>query len=189
MSLMKINDHHYKYVRNQHMKRRRRVEVKRTRRFMDMKAKTWASIIIILLIIAIIETPIVTLGKTKEIATQSVGIVKAWAQVKPVFEMPKLADEPERVRNTQLIKTIFGKDSAQAIRVFTCESGLRTLAMNEHNHDGFPDVGVAQIHVTSQSAFTVKEMQNAVANLYRAKAMFDSRGFQPWDSSKSCWSK
>jgi hypothetical protein len=184
MKLQRTSDRTYRRVRNQYMSRARRVAVKKTHS--GLKAKTWASIVIIVLLLAIIETPIVTFGKASKVATSSVGIAKAWA-MNHTFVMPSPAFEPERVRNTQLIKTIFGKDAQQAIKVFTCESGLRTMAMNEHNSDGFPDVGIAQIHVTDKSAFTVPEMQSPVANLYRAKEMFDSRGWQPWDSSKACW--
>jgi len=152
-----------------------------------VKSKTFLSIIIIILFFAIIEAPIVTFGKSQEIVAKSLFTSKVWAMRKTKFVMPPLAPEPERQRNIELIQTIFGSDADQAIKVFTCESGLRTLAMNTHNTDGFPDVGVAQIHVTDRSAFTVEEMQNAVANIYRAKAMFDDRSWSPWDSSKVCW--
>lgn len=97
-----------------------------------------------------------------------------------------LADLSEREKNIALIKNIFGRDSETAIRVFTCESGLRSKAENDHNYDGFPDIGIAQIHVTSQSLFTVSEMFDAYANLLQAKRMFDSRGWQPWESSNPC---
>ncbi len=102
-------------------------------------------------------------------------------------KMPELAPLPERERNIQLIKWVFGKDSEQAIKVFTCESGLRSKAMNWGNSDHYPDAGIAQIHVTSSSPFTWQEMQNPIANLYQAKTLFDNRGWQPWDSSKHCW--
>ncbi len=105
------------------------------------------------------------------------------------YKIPVLAPLPERERNIQLIKWVFGKNSEQAIKVFTCESGLRSTAMNWNNSDHYPDAGLAQIHVTNSSPFTWQEMQNPIANLYQAKTLFDNRGWQPWDSSAHCWNK
>jgi hypothetical protein len=117
-----------------------------------------------------------------EVTLQAHAEVHNWTQ-------PELAPLPERQRNAQLIRYYFGRDADQAIRVFTCESGLRTLAENDHNADGFPDIGIAQIHVTPSHPFTADEMKNPVANLLQAKKLFDDRGWQPWDSSRHCWSK
>lgn len=92
----------------------------------------------------------------------------------------------ERERNINLIKRYFGKDADDAIRVFTCESGLRTEAINPNNKDGNPDVGIAQIHVYPSDPFTIEDMKNPYANLAEAKHKFDNRGWQPWVSSYKC---
>jgi hypothetical protein len=113
--------------------------------------------------------------------------MKAYAYDAPAWRQPELAPMAERTRNAQLIRYYFGKDATDATKVFTCESGLRTEAINPHNDDHFPDIGIAQIHVTDRSPFTVDEMKNPVANLLQAKKMFDERGWQPWDSSRACW--
>lgn len=157
-----------------------------------LKKNSWISIIIVIAIAFILVAVCVVIGEyEKKLISlgESALVRKVWAAQKSVFIMPQLAPQPERERNEKLIRWIFGRDAQQAIKVFTCESGLRSEAMNTHNSDGFPDVGIAQIHVTNSMPFSVDEMKNPIANLYQAKRLFDTRGWQPWDSSKSCWGK
>jgi hypothetical protein len=112
--------------------------------------------------------------------------MKAYAYDAPQWKQPEMAPIAERQRNIILIRRYFGADSDTAIKVFSCESGLRADAVNPKNDDGYPDIGLAQIHVTSSDPFTIAEMKNPEANLAEAKYKFDHRGWQPWASSNGC---
>lgn len=175
------------------MKRGRPTTRLRSKRILGIKDTTWISVWVILISAAILVF-FAWMGRDalKLIHWEFHPLIisplaeRAFAD-DVTFKQPALAPEPERVRNIGLIRNIFGKDSPDAIHVFTCESGLRTLAENDHNDDGFPDIGVAQIHVTSGSVFSIADMRNPMANLLQAKRMFDNRGWQPWASSQRCW--
>ncbi len=177
----------YRRGSNQYIKIVKRSE----NRILGLKKRTWISIIIILAIMmttAYFGNQVVAHEPGKFISPLPADAYTYDSAPTP-YLMPSPAPLPERQRNIQLIDWIFGADAEQAVKVFMCESGLRTDAINWNNADHFPDVGIAQIHTTSSSLFRLDEMENAVANLYQAKRLFDTRGFQPWDSSKSCWGK
>jgi len=78
--LIKIEDRKYRFVKNQYMSRRRRVLARTAPKlFCGLKAKTWASLVIVILTLAIIETPIITFGKTRDTLANTVKIQKVWA--------------------------------------------------------------------------------------------------------------
>jgi hypothetical protein len=89
-----------------------------------------------------------------------------------------------------VINEVFGKDADDAWNVALCESkGLHT------NPDGTlvmgkitPDYGLMQINevhleAAKNKGYDIRDLQD---NVRYAKLLFDSYGWQPWYSSKSC---
>lgn len=180
--LIKIEDRKYRFVKNQYMSRRRRVLARMAPKlFCGLKAKTWASVVIVALTLAIIETPIVTFGKTRDTLANTVKIQKVWA-AQPTPSLPEIAPEPEKEHNINLIKKIWGKDADTGIAIARCESGFRSGAKN-YNTNKTWDLGIFQIN----SVHITEEMLNPTANISYAYTIYLKQGTNPWNSSKHCW--
>lgn len=97
------------------------------------------------------------------------------------FESKDIPKQPETIE--EKIIRFFGKDSEQAIKVFTCESGLNPNVIGDINTK-YPSVGVAQIRMLPERNLQVSEMLDADKNLDYAKHLFDKSGWTPWTCRK-----
>jgi hypothetical protein len=115
-----------------------------------------------------------------------------WAKLIPqIYAEPEFADPRSDIKVVEVEKikyvipqtiqeeicSVFGKDCPEALRIFTCESGLRPSAKGT-NTNGSTDVGIAQIN----SIHSIPEayLKNPHINILVAKQMFDSQGWGPW---------
>ena len=84
---------------------------------------------------------------------------------------------------TALIRAVFGEHGDEALRVFTCESGLRADAVS---FDG-SSFGIAQLHAATWAPVFPDFWQrwsDAQWNIEHAKVIFERAGsFSPWE----CW--
>lgn len=82
------------------------------------------------------------------------------------------------------INTTFGEDAPNAIKVFTCESGLNPRAYNDNTSWGGVghDLGVAQINDHYQGVTNADFLYNYKINILMAKQIFDKWGhnFHAW---------
>lgn len=85
------------------------------------------------------------------------------------------------------IAKYFGKDAPVAEKIFTCESNLQPLALNDKNTNGSSDLGIPQIN--SVHAKEMEKMYNipfkvaahdTQISIEYAKYLFDHQGFRPW---------
>jgi hypothetical protein len=79
------------------------------------------------------------------------------------------------------ICSVFGKDCADAIRVFTCESGLRPSAHGV-NTNGSTDTGIAQIN--SVHSIPEKYLKNQHVNIQIAYQIFQEQHWAPWTCAR-----
>jgi hypothetical protein len=82
------------------------------------------------------------------------------------------------------IKEVFGKDGDDAVRVFTCESKLKSKCNDGLNKNGSVDCGIAQVN--SVHGVSRKWLLKPEINIRVAKQLFDEQGWNPWRSSNSC---
>ena len=87
----------------------------------------------------------------------------------------------------RLTYSYFGANGEKAVRVFSCESGLRPAAVSYTY-----DYGVAQIHLASHSAKIpaddkVAWLKVPENNIKLALQLFMASGWNPWRSSQNCW--
>lgn len=86
----------------------------------------------------------------------------------------------------------FGGSSAQAVRVFRCESGLRALVVSPSN-----DYGIGQINYSAHQAEIPGETKaekiewlfNYKNNIDFAYSLYKANGWKDWSMSRSCWDK
>ncbi len=81
----------------------------------------------------------------------------------------------------------FGGNAPQAVRVFSCESGLRPTAVSHTE-----DYGVAQIHLPAHAKKIPADdkknwLFNPENNIKLALQLFIYSGWNPWRSSQGCW--
>lgn len=111
------------------------------------------------------------------------------AQAKILSETKEVSPTPTPVPLTetqQIIKEIervFGKDAPTAIRVARCESGLKSNAVNKKTLD----YGIFQINKVH--AVNPKFLMDWRINIQIAKHLFEKSGWNPWNSSRRCWSR
>ena len=111
------------------------------------------------------------------------AIISPLADPIPTPTIPTLNPNlSEREQNINLIKKIWGKDSQTGLALARCESGYRTHATN-YNKNNTVDQGVFQIN----SIHSMPEMENPVANILYAYAMYQNQGVNPWSASRGCW--
>lgn len=79
------------------------------------------------------------------------------------------------------ILEVFKGEYKNAIKIASCESGLRPDAWNE-NTNGSVDVGVFQIN--SVHGIRAKWLLNPEVNIRVAKQLFDEQGWNPWVCSR-----
>lgn len=151
-----------------------------------LKKRTWISIILILIILAIFSY----FGWQDRQHQQGVYIsplpkgagAYTW-DTRPVsVNLPELAPMSERNTNIEIIKRIWGKDAGIGIAIARAESGYRTNAMNV-NTNGTVDQGVFQVN----SIHKIPEMFDATANIAYAYSLYLQQGTTPWNSSKRNW--
>jgi hypothetical protein len=78
------------------------------------------------------------------------------------------------------IRRVFGNRANDAIKIFTCESGLNPKAFNGKNTNGSWDAGIAQvnsIHGVSKAMLFDVETNIAVAKVIYERA---GHSFSPW---------
>lgn len=98
---------------------------------------------------------------------------------------PVIATQPtEREQIVTYINEVFGKDASNAIKVFTCESGLNPRAYNDNTSWGGVghDLGVAQINDHYQMVTNKDFLYDYKINILMAKQIFDKWGhnFHAW---------
>lgn len=79
------------------------------------------------------------------------------------------------------IRLKFGEDSDMALKVFTCESGLRPSAINwgDAKITGMPSQGIAQINAPYND-----DLFDWKYNIDIAYEMYSRRNWQPWSCFK-----
>lgn len=94
----------------------------------------------------------------------------------------------ERQQIINFIYDTFGKDADNALKVFTCESGLNPRAYNDNTSWGGigHDLGVAQINDHYQGVTNAAFLYNYKINILMAKQIFDKWGhnFHAWTCGK-----
>ena len=96
----------------------------------------------------------------------------------------RIHNESERDIIEYIYKT-FGKSGGDAVRVFRCESGLKTTAFNletqskERGVTKWSSCGIAQIN-SPLCHKEVSPLYDYRHNIEVAKEMFDARGWKPW---------
>jgi len=85
------------------------------------------------------------------------------------------------------IQETFGKDAEQAIRIASCESGIRSEAIG-HNSNGSRDYGIFQINSVHFGKIPVKDkvayLLNADNNIALAYQIYQRQGWNPWVCKK-----
>lgn len=82
------------------------------------------------------------------------------------------------------IREVFGKNADDAIKVFSCESGLKSKCNDGLNKNGSVDCGVGQINTVH--GINRKWLLKPEINIRVAKQLFDEQGWNPWRSSNNC---
>ena len=90
----------------------------------------------------------------------------------------------------EVLVASFRQESALAIRVFKCESGLNPRAVSATG-----DYGIGQINLEShrrkiQGENDVQKIEwlfDYKNNIRLARSLYDASGWGPWDSSRACW--
>ena len=104
----------------------------------------------------------------------------------PVAVSPTPTSEQQQI--IDYIIQVFGKDAPNAIRVFTCESGLNPRAYNDNTSWGGVghDYGVAQLNDHYQGITNKDFLYDFHINILMAKEIFDKWGgnFQAWTCGK-----
>ena len=95
------------------------------------------------------------------------------------------SQETQSIRAT--VCQIFKDNCQQAIRVFECESGLRSTAISRTG-----DYGVTQINLRSHASKIpvedkVSYLFNPDNNIRLAHSIWQNQGWRPWYSSEHCW--
>ena len=108
----------------------------------------------------------------------------------PITPVEAIAPRDEIPRERPLtieekIKKVFGNKGDEAVKVFTCESGLNPNAVSRTF-----DIGVAQVNYkvwNKTFGQNLADYQDVDKNLNMAKYIYDLSGnFRAWSSSKSC---
>lgn len=132
--------------------------------------------------------PIDPIGSKKIPTLWFIGEIKA--------EEPTAGDLYEWARNlhpsyeasqsgiAEKIKKTFGNDWEIALKIAQCESGLNPKAKNKNSSAR----GIYQI-MQSWHRIDEKWLLNEDINIAIAKQLYDEQGWNPWNASKSCWSK
>jgi hypothetical protein len=108
-------------------------------------------------------------------------------------EQPKAESTEEEIIANK-IKEVFGKDAEIAIKIATCESGLKQFDDKGQVVTGTitPDKGLFQISLPHHSK-KLKELgldpDKLDDNVKYAKYLFDKSQTDSWRASKKCWSK
>lgn len=84
----------------------------------------------------------------------------------------------------QEIRNVFGEEADNAIKVFSCESGLKSKCNDGLNKDGSVDCGVPQVN--SIHGVSRKWLLNYKIAIQVAKQLYDESGWRPWISSYKC---
>jgi len=81
-----------------------------------------------------------------------------------------------------LIRAAFPNDSARALAVANCESGLNPKAYNPNNSNGSTDGGLWQINSTHDSRLEVLGLNkyNPEDATKFARMLYDESGWRPW---------
>lgn len=90
---------------------------------------------------------------------------------------------PETVEDE--IHAVFGEKAGEAIKVFSCESGLRSVCNDGTNRNGTVDCGVPQINTAAHGINRKWLLEPGIA-IRVAKKLYDEQGWGPWYSSRSC---
>lgn len=93
-----------------------------------------------------------------------------------IIEVEKIIYKTPQTIQEQIC-AVFKEDCADAIKIFSCESGLRANAQGK-NKNGSTDTGIAQIN----SVHSIPEtyLKNEKINILVAKQIYDRQGWRPW---------
>ena len=121
------------------------------------------------------QYPILIQERSQELVSPLVSVAKAESVV---VTMPTDPIELE-------IYEVFGEEEYKsALKIFTCESGLRTNAVGKNSNGSF-DAGIPQIN--SVHGIRQKWLKNPAIAIRVAKQLFDEQGgFGAWYSSYEC---
>lgn len=150
-----------------------------------LKAKVWANIIIIFMMLLILGViGYFTQGYRKQISMMSSGY-KVYAQtVERPYTEPTLADETTQEQMIAVIKKVWRRDWETGVAIAKCESGLRPNAFNGSNTNGTWDAGLMQVN--SIHGISKEDLFNPYANAGYAYSIYKEQGLQPWYSSNGC---
>lgn len=94
--------------------------------------------------------------------------------------------EPEQVKVEKIVREVFGDKADEAIKVFKCESGLRSKCNDGTNKNGTVDCGPAQINSQAHQVAR-KWLLNPEINILIAKQIYtEQHGWSAWRSSRKC---
>lgn len=149
---------------------------------LGLKAKTYATIVIILLVL------INTLFITWFLQANLIRFVYAEKLVVPQEKVVVENPTSEQEQIIAFIKQVFGKDSHQALRIAKCESGIRANAVNDNTKWGgvSQDLGVFQINKHYQGVTNPNFLFDYKINVLMAHKIFTERGnWSAWTCSRT----
>jgi hypothetical protein len=88
------------------------------------------------------------------------------------------------LNNEEIIRSIFGSEAETALKVAKCESGMNEKARNKTSTARGLFQIMASIHGVKE-----KWLYDPMINTMIAKSLYDASGWNPWESSRSCWDK
>lgn len=147
----------------------------KNRQYKGLKLKTWATIVIALELILIISA-IGFRFKVQEAQASTVAQLSFQR-----YQEPTLAPQDQQERAVSIIKNTWRKDWYTGYIIAKCESGLRETVVNSIGATGYFQV------LVSAHNWTIKDMQNGIANSSFAYTLYKEQGLSPWVSSKECW--
>lgn len=142
-----------------------------------LKAKTWATMMILLEIMLGVML-VGWYAKTRIAIARAEAIASTLKVEKPVIENP--TTEQQQIIN--YIKEVFGSHSTEALKIANCESHLNPKAFNDNTTWGGVgrDWGVFQINDTWQGVSNRAFLTDWKINVLMAKKIFDNRGWSAW---------
>jgi len=131
----------------------------------------------------ILQTPVKIEKRADFISPLAVEEVEAKSRVQPDDSTASIP-QPEGTIEKEIYEVFGEEEYKNALKVFTCESGLNPEAVGKNSNGTF-DVGLSQIN--SIHGIKAKWLKNPAIAIRVAKQLFDEHGgWGPWYSSYDC---
>ena len=118
------------------------------------------------------------------LANSNEQYAKTKSQLDNLIEL-KASKTPSKEQIKTAIETVFKDKAGEALRVATCESHLRTDALNV-NTNGSVDGGVFQLNSIHTKRFGLLALADPLENIKVAHQLYLEQSWLPWASSTKC---